>query len=64
MPMASAFPRPKTSLFPRSWRPDVAFIRDELPVTVRVRSQGMQGQRGRLELMLDGTQVDDKEVTF
>lgn len=44
--------------------PDVAFVHDELTVSVRLRGQGMKGQRGTLVLALDGSPVDEKEVVF
>jgi len=43
---------------------DVAFVRDELPVTVRVRSQGLKGQTARITLKLGEDKVDEKEVAF
>lgn len=42
--------------------PETAFIRDEVPVTVRVRSQGLANQKARLVLTLDGKEVDSREV--
>lgn len=44
--------------------PDVAFVQNELPVTVRLRTQGYRGQRGTLVLKMDGEQVDSQEVAF
>jgi hypothetical protein len=44
--------------------PDVSFVRDEVPITVRVRSQGMSGQSARLKLQLGDTTVAEKEITF
>ncbi len=44
--------------------PDVAFVRDEQPVTVRVKSQGLKGQSAQLILRLNGQKVDEKRVDF
>jgi hypothetical protein len=43
---------------------DTAFVNDELPVTVRVRAQGLQGQSATLTLRLAGEIVGTKEVQF
>lgn len=43
---------------------DVAFIKDELPVTVRLRAQGLVGQQAKLVLKLDGQEVAAKDLTF
>ena len=44
--------------------PEVAFVKDELPVTVRVRGQGLRGQTVRVILRLGDEVVANKEVTF
>ena len=44
--------------------PEIAFVRDELPLSVRVRAQGMKGQRGKLTLKANDKVVDTAEVTF
>jgi len=44
--------------------PDVAFIKDEVPVTVRVRGQNLKGQTGRLSLKLGDEEVASTEVEF
>lgn len=49
---------------------DVAFVKDQLPVTVRVRGQGLKGQTARLVLKLvpakggEGEVVASKDITF
>src|SRR5437773_1378154 len=43
---------------------DVSFVKDEVPVVVRVRSQGMNGQLARLTLKLGNETVVEKEITF
>jgi len=43
---------------------EVAFVNDKLPVTVRVRGQGMKGEKARLTLKLGDENVADKEVEF
>ncbi len=44
--------------------PDVAFVDDAVPVTVRVRGVGLVGQSGRLVLRLGEAVVDQQDVTF
>ena len=44
--------------------PAAAFIEDELMVRVRVRSQGLAGQTGRLVLRLGDEEVDDANIAF
>ena len=49
---------------------DVAFVKDELPVTVRVRGQGLKGEQAKLIVKLiptkggEGLVVAEKELTF
>jgi hypothetical protein len=49
---------------------EIAFVKDELPVTVRVRGQGLKGERGKLILKLvptkggEGEVVAEKELSF
>jgi len=40
----------------------VAFVRDEVPLTVHVRSQGLKGQSGQLILKLGGQKMDEKTI--
>lgn len=44
--------------------PALAFLEDELLVNVRVRSQGLKGEKARVYLKLDDEKVDEKEITF
>ncbi len=43
---------------------DVAFVKDELPVTVRVRGQGLRGQTAKINLKLGDEIVASKDLTF
>jgi uncharacterized protein YkuJ len=43
---------------------DVAFVKDEVPVIVRVRGQGMIGQTAKLVLKLNEKPVDEKLIRF
>jgi hypothetical protein len=44
--------------------PAIAFVDDEVPVTVRVRSQDLAGQAGRLSLKIADREVDHTDVKF
>ena len=44
--------------------PDVTFVKDEVNVTVRVRSQGLNGETARLRLQLGSSTVAEKEILF
>ena len=43
---------------------EVAFVKDELPVTVRVRGQGMRGETAKIVLRLGAEIVASKDLTF
>jgi hypothetical protein len=43
---------------------EVAFVNDELPVTVRVRGQGLSGETATITLQLGDHTVASKELTF
>ena len=43
---------------------EVAFAKDELPVTVRVRGQGLRGQNAKITLKLGDEVVASKDLTF
>lgn len=43
---------------------ELTFIDDEVPVTVRVRSQNLRGKTAKLTLTLGDKQVDQQEITF
>ncbi len=60
---------PKDLIVANLFAPEVVFARDEAPVTVRVRGQGMAGESARLLLKLRDKagvekQFDSREVTF
>ena len=55
---------PRDIIVGNVFAPDVAFVRDEVPVTVRVRSQGLSGQSARVRLQLGTTTVAEKEILF
>ena len=44
--------------------PEVAFVNDELPVTVRVRGQGLRGESAKITLKLGDEVVASKDLTF
>jgi hypothetical protein len=44
--------------------PDVVFIKDEVPVSVLVRSQSMSGRTARVVLKLGDDVMDTKDITF
>ena len=44
--------------------PDVAFVRDAVDATVRVRGVGLSGQVGHLVLKMGDAVVDEQDVTF
>jgi hypothetical protein len=43
---------------------DVAFVKDELPVTVRVRGQGLRGATAKIVLRLGSEVVAEKDLMF
>jgi len=55
---------PRDIIVDSVFTPEVAFIKDEVPVTVRVRGQGMKGQTARLSLKLGGEEVASKDIGF
>ena len=55
---------PRDIIVESVFTPEVAFIKDEVPVTVRVRAQGMKGQNVRLSLKLGGEEVASKDLLF
>ncbi|HMJ91551.1 MAG TPA: vWA domain-containing protein [Candidatus Acidoferrum sp.] len=55
---------PRDIIVGNIFAPDVSFVKDEVPVTVRVRSQGLSGQTARVKLQLGGTTVAEKEISF
>ena len=55
---------PRDIIVANIFAPDVTFVRDEVSVTVRVRSQGLSGQSARMKLQLNSNTVAEKEVLF
>lgn len=55
---------PRDIIVANIFAPDVTFVKDEVPVTVRVRSQGLNGQTARVRLQLNSTTVAEKEILF
>ena len=55
---------PRDIIVANIFAPDVTFVKDEVPVTVRVRSQGLKDQTAKLKLTLGGTLVDEKDILF
>ncbi len=54
---------PKDLIVANLFAPEVAFVDDEVPITVRVRGQGLAGQSATLKLQL-GDKEQRREVTF
>ena len=55
---------PRDIILQNLFAPDVTFVKDEVPVTVRVRGQGLSGETAELQLKLDDQVVAKKEITF
>ncbi|MEI7731100.1 MAG: CARDB domain-containing protein [Verrucomicrobiota bacterium] len=55
---------PRDIIVANLFAPEVAFVKDEVTVTVRVRAQGMAGESAKVLLKLGDTKVDEKEITF
>jgi hypothetical protein len=58
---------PKNLIVGNIFAPEISFVKDEVPVTVRVKSQGVQTARVSLKLVDANGQeekVDEKEVNF
>ncbi len=53
---------PRDIMVDSVFTPEVAFIHDEVQVTVRLRAQGLKGQTGRLSLRLGDAEVASKEI--
>src|SRR5205814_140566 len=43
--------------------PEICFVNDQVPVAVRVRGAGLEGQSGRVVLKQGDTKVDEKDLT-
>ena len=55
---------PRDLIVQNLFAPDVTFVKDEVPLTVRVRGQGLNGESAELQLKLDGQVVATKTLTF
>jgi hypothetical protein len=55
---------PRDIIVGNLFAPDVTFVKDEVPITVRVRSQGLNGETADLTLKLGGETVAKKSITF
>ncbi|MBM3877728.1 MAG: hypothetical protein FJ386_13605 [Verrucomicrobia bacterium] len=55
---------PRDIIVANLFAPEVSFVKDEVLVNVRVRSQGLNGEKARIVLKLGDTKVDEKEITF
>ena len=55
---------PRDIIVDSVFTPDVAFIKDEVQVTVRVRAQGLKGQKAQLSLKMGDQEVASKELEF
>ena len=56
--------KPRDIIVGGVFAPSVNFVKDEVDVTVRVRGQGLEGQKAQLVLKLGDDVVDQKEITF
>ena len=55
---------PRDIIVANMFAQEVAFVKDELPVTVRVRGQGMRGETAKITLRLGTEVVASKDLTF
>jgi len=55
---------PRDIIVGNIFAPDITFVKDEVPITVRVRSQGLRGETAELVLKLDHQTVAARTVTF
>jgi hypothetical protein len=55
---------PRDIIVANLFAPEVSFVKDDVLVNVRVRSQGLNGEKARVALKLGDTKVDEKEITF
>lgn len=55
---------PRDIIVQNLFAPDVTFVKDEVPLTVRVRAQGLGGESAELQLKLNGQVVASKTLTF
>jgi len=55
---------PRDIIVANVFAPDVTFVKDEVSVTVRVRSQGLSGENAEVNLKLGDQTVATKAITF
>jgi hypothetical protein len=55
---------PRDIIVGNLFAPDVTFVKDEVPITVRVRSQGLSGETADVILKLGGETVAKTSITF
>lgn len=55
---------PRDIILQNLFAPDVTFVKDEVPLTVRVRAQGLSGESAELQLKLGGQVVATRTLTF
>ena len=55
---------PRDIIVGNIFAPDITFVKDEVPITVRVRSQGLRGETAELVLKLDNQQVAGRTIAF
>lgn len=55
---------PRDIIVQNLFAPDVTFVKDEVPLTVRVRAQGLSGESVELQLKLGGQVVASRTLTF
>ncbi len=55
---------PRDIIVGNIFAPDVTFVKDEVPITVRVRAQGLRGETAELVLKLDNHPVARRAITF
>jgi hypothetical protein len=55
---------PRDIIVGNIFAPEITFVKDEVTITVRVRSQGLKGESAQLMLKLDGQQVAGRTVNF
>ena len=55
---------PRDIIMANLFAPEVSFVKDEVMANVRVRSQGLAGEKAKVILKLGDTKVDEREITF
>ncbi len=55
---------PRDIIVANLFAPEVSFVKDEVLANVRVRSQGLAGEKAKVVLKLGETKVDEREITF